>query len=370
MNQLSVSKRIVIKIGSALLVDETNATINHSWLTSLIDDVAALIDKGMEVILVSSGAIALGKLILNLKHKHLTLDRKQAAAATGQIQLLQLYQRLLQAKALQAAQVLLTLGDTENRRHYINLRNTLSQLLDLKVLPIINENDSVATDELRYGDNDRLAARVAQMVGADTLVLLSDVDGLYNVDPHHNRHAQLIPEVKVLSEEILATANDSHGDYGSGGMVTKLAAAKIAMQSGCHMLITNGKVPHPLQRFIDSNIGTWFIPNISPQRARKNWLYSHLQTAGIITIDAGAASALRQGASLLAVGIVNTSEDFSKGAAVEVVNQDNQLIARGLSNYSGPELGKISGRNSGEIKVILGYRGCGEVIHRDNLVLL
>lgn len=370
MHQLNTSKRMVIKIGSALLVDETNAVINHNWLVGLIDEIAELVSQGVKIILVSSGAIALGKLTLHLKHKHLLLDKKQAAAATGQIQLMQLYQSLLQAKDLQAAQVLLTLGDTENRRHYINLRNTLLQLLQLRVIPIINENDSVATDELCYGDNDRLAARVAQMVEADTLVLLSDIDGLYDADPHSHEHARLIPEVKTVNKDIIAIAKDSHSNYGSGGMVTKLAAAKIAMRSGCHMLITNGKVQHPLKRFIDSNVGTWFVPKISPQRARKNWLCSHLQMAGTITVDAGAAAALRQGASLLPVGIVNVQQDFLKGVAVEVVHGDNKVIARGLSNYSCSELVKIIGKNSAEIETSLGYRGCDEVIHRDNLVFL
>lgn len=364
---LTSSRRIVIKIGSALLIDEKTQSINTPWLISLIDDVVALSQEGIELILVSSGAIACGKINLGITGKHLSLDKQQAASAVGQIQLIHTYQSLLKQKNLKAAQILLTLDDSENRRRSLNLRNTLNSLLAMKVIPIINENDSVATSEIRYGDNDRLAARVAQMINADTLILLSDVDGLYTSDPKRDNSATFIETVEELSPSILSMAKTVSSQHGSGGMITKLAAAKIAMSSGCRMLITAGKPLHPIQHFISTKRGTWFLAKSSPKQAKKSWLKEHLQPLGTVNIDLGAQKALKIGASLLPVGITEVIGVFQKGSPISIM-ADNKEIARGLTNYSHLEIQKILGKSTKDISNILGYEGCHEVIHRDNLV--
>lgn len=360
---------VVIKVGSALLIDEQKSAVNTPWLCSLIDDIAMLINHGIQVAIVSSGAIAYGKITLGLAKQKIPVDKKQAAAALGQIKLIQIYQTLLEQQNLKAAQILLTLADSESRRSYLNLRNTLKNLLSMRIVPVINENDSIATGEIRYGDNDRLAARVAQMIDADALVLLSDIDGFYTQDPSRSKTAKLIPEVQQLTPEILAMATDSNKNYGSGGMITKLAAAKIANNSGCHMLITSGTVAHPIRQYLSSNVGTWFRATMSQPNAKKIWLRDHLNPQGTITIDAGAEQALRKGASLLPVGITTLAGKFHKGAPVKIINRDQQEVACGLSNYDYQDLQQIIGIVGSEIEAILGYDGCHEVIHRDNLAI-
>lgn len=370
MHLLQQSHCIVIKIGSALLVDEAGRSVNQTWLTTLMDDVAELLTAGCKVVLVSSGAIALGKITLELTDKALTLDAKQAAAATGQIQLLNLYQSLLTKLNYNAAQVLLTLDVTEDRQSSINLRNTMLKLLDYGVVPIINENDSVSTAEICYGDNDRLAARVAQMIGADTLVLLSDIDGLYTADPHKNSDAQFIANVEQLTPEIMALGKESHSNYGSGGMATKLAAAQIATKNGCRMLITAGKPLYPLSNFAKQGRGTWFAAEDTPHNAKKRWLEQHLRSAGVIQIDQGAAIALAEGASLLPIGIKTIEGQFQKGSVVAIVDSQGDKLAMGLSNYPSDQLQKIMGKQSADIAKIVMFDGCTEAVHRDNLVLL
>lgn len=367
--QLHNHSRLVIKIGSRLLINESDQCIHTHWLKSLIADIAELIQQGTSVVIVTSGASACGHLSLGLKRQQSSLNQQQAAASVGQIQLMQLYQDLLSAHSLKAGQVLLSLSDMETRRHYINLQNTLESLLKLKIIPVINENDSVATAELRYGDNDRLAARVAQMVHADALILLSDIDGLYTADPRSHKHAQFIPEVPVITPEIESMAQESGTEYGSGGMITKLAAAKIATSSGCSLLIIKGEPMHPLRHYLKTQHGTWFHPQPQKKSAKHAWLHQHQKPSGTLTIDAGAANALHHGKSLLPVGIKNISGHFAKGDTLKIVFEDKTL-AYGLSNYSTSELEKIKGYNSEHITALLGYAGCNEAIHRNNLALI
>ena len=367
MNLLS-ARSLVIKIGSALVVDQEKGSPNVEWLESLVDDIHKLTQQNIRVVLVSSGAIAYGNLSFNLPRKNLSLDSKQALAAIGQIELMHQYQQLLNKKGMKAAQVLLNLHDTEDRRRYINLKNTLNRLLDLGVVPIINENDSMATSEIRYGDNDRLAARVAQLIDADTLVLLSDIDGFYTDDPRLNKKATLIQEIESLTPEILNMAKDSSSNYGSGGMVTKLKAAEMVVNSGCHLLIAAGCHNHPISHFLDTQKGTWFRANTTKKSAKKNWIAHHLHLEGSITIDEGAGKALNKGSSLLAAGVIQTEGTFQKGAPIRVLNASQQEIARGLSNYSSHDLLKIMGKKTPEFEAILGYMGSDTLVHRDNLV--
>lgn len=366
---LKDAKRLVIKIGSALLVNQQSGTLHHEWLTTLAADIAALKQQGLQIIIVSSGAIALGKRYLQLM-KPLQLEEKQAAAAVGQIQLAHAYQEILAKYHLTVAQILLTLNDSENRKQYLNAKNTLETLLQLDVIPIINENDTVATSEIRYGDNDRLAARVAQMVSADTLVLLSDIDGLYSANPHINPTARFIPYVTELTADILAAASNSTTEYGSGGMITKLAAAKIALSSGTKMVIAAGKPFHPLSRIDQTEKNTWFIPKTTPLNARKNWIAHHLKPKGTLTIDSGAYSALQQGKSLLSVGVTDMTGEFHKGDAICILNNKQQEVARGLINYAAADAKKIIGKKSTDYETVLGYRGSEEIIHRNDLVIL
>ncbi len=368
--KLTSSQCIVIKIGSSLLIDEQGEGINVPWLTSLIDDVTTLIQQQKSVVLVSSGAVALGRFLLGDASQLCSLDGKQAASAIGQIQLLQHYHTLFAAKQIKTAQVLLTLDDTEDRRRYINLRNTFKKLLELNVVPIVNENDSVGTNEIRYGDNDRLSARVAQMVDADTLILLSDIDGFYTDNPHTNKEARLLSQIEHLTADIVAMAKESSTNVGSGGMITKLDAARIVMNSGCHMVITSGKHLHPITHYLQTEKGTWFVAQDSSQNMKKVWLREHLKPMGTLIIDDGALKALQQGASLLPVGIVKVIGKFQKGAAVKVMTSTQQEVARGLTNYGHDDLLKIIGQKTNNIMTILGYNGCHEAIHRDNLALL
>jgi glutamate 5-kinase len=366
---LATAKRLVVKIGSALLVDQESGDIRRKWLEALCDDVAALRKNGTEVVLVSSGAIAVGRRRLGLETGSLRLEEKQAAAATGQIRLAHAYQEALARHAITVAQVLLTLDDTEERRRHLNARSTLNMLLKLDAVPVINENDTVATSEIRFGDNDRLAARVAAMISADTLVLLSDIDGLYTADPRKDKSAEFIEEIDEVSADVEAMAGEAPPGYSSGGMVTKLAAARIAMAAGCRMTIADGRRMNPLQAVIDGAKCSWFLPQAEPKTARKRWIGGTLKPAGKIVVDAGALNALKGGRSLLPAGVVKVEGKFERGDAVIVADLSGNEVARGLSAYNAADAKAIMGHKSREIADLLGYRGRDEIIHRDDLVL-
>ncbi len=366
---LSAARRIVIKIGSSLLVDEEHGTIHRKWLSALAEDVARLSARTQEVVIVSSGAIAVGRRHLKFADGNLRLEEKQASAATGMLRLAHAYQEELAHYDLTLAQVLMTLDDSENRRRYINARNTLETLLRRGAVPLINENDTVATDEIRLGDNDRLGARVAAMISADTLILLSDVDGLYTADPRRDENATVIPEVHEITPEIEAMAGQAQTSVGSGGMVTKLAAAKVAMGAGCRMIIADGHELNPVRRIEEGASCTWFIPKGTPRTARKHWIAGTLNPAGKLIVDDGALNALRGGKSLLPAGVVDVEGNFQKGDAVVVVNGDGAEVGRGLVAYSIDDARLLMGHKSSEIEHLLGYRGVDELIHRDNLVL-
>jgi glutamate 5-kinase len=367
---LAQARRVVVKVGSALLVDTDSGRVNRAWLETLIEDLLRLRRRGQRVILVSSGAIALGRRRLGLKHGSLRLEESQAAAAVGQIRLAHAYKELLEANEVTVAQVLLTLEDSEQRRRYLNARATLEALLELGALPVINENDTVATAEIRYGDNDRLAARVAQMSGAECLVLLSDVDGLYSADPNRERSARLIHEVRHITPEIEAMAGRTASGLGSGGMLAKILAARIAVAAGCHMCIAAGAHRHPLRRIEEGANCTWFVPTATPAAARKQWIAGTLRPAGAITIDAGALRALLEGRSLLPAGVTGARGRFDRGDTVSVLTADGLEVARGIVAYSDGDAARIMGRRSSEIAEVLGFRGRDEMIHRDDLVLM
>ena len=369
-SQLSAGKRVVIKIGSSLLVDTAAGTLNRPWLESLAGEVVRLKQRGQQVLLVSSGAIALGRRYLNFASDQRRLEELQAAAAAGQIVLAHAYQDLLDRHNIKVAQVLLTPDDTEDRRRYLNARSTLETLLALGVVPVINENDTVATQEIRYGDNDRLAARVSEMTSADCLVLLSDVDGLYESDPATNPDAVLIPEVHEITPELESICGSSRTEYGSGGMATKLAAARICMSAGCATLIASGLELAPLLAVENGGPCTWFLPNKTPLAARKQWIAGTLATRGALTIDAGAERALNEGKSLLPVGVVAVDGRFSRGDAVSIKGSSGCELGRGLAAYDSDDAQVIRGQRSQDIERLLGYRGRDEMIHRDNLVLL
>lgn len=369
-NRLAGARRVVVKIGSALLVEKTTGRLNRAWLEAFATDVAALRARGQEVILVSSGAIALGRRELGLAPGKLRLEESQAAAAVGQIRLAHAWKDVLGQHEFTAAQMLLTLGDTEERRRYLNARGTLETLLRLGGIPVINENDTVATAEIRYGDNDRLAARVAQMASADCLVLLSDVDGLYTADPTADPTARHIPEVTQITPEIEGMAGGSASDVGSGGMTTKVMAGRIAIAAGCDMCIAIGRELRPLERIETGARCTWFVAQSSPRTVRKQWIAGLLKPAGTLHVDAGAALALRGGKSLLPAGVTSVDGRFDRGDAVVVRDVDGVEIARGLSAYSSEDARRACGRRSQELEAILGYRGRDEIIHRDDLVLL
>ncbi len=367
---LTQARRVVIKVGSALLVESGTGRINRAWLETLIEDLLRLRQRGQQVILVSSGAIALGRRQLSLGKGPLRLEESQAAAAVGQIRLAHAYKELLESRQVTVAQVLLTLEDSERRRRYLNARATLETLLTLGALPVINENDTVATTEIRYGDNDRLAARVAQMAGADCLILLSDVDGLYTGDPHRDPAAQFIPEVRQITPEIDAMGGRPASEFGSGGMATKLLAARIAVAAGCHMCITDGHPRHPVSRLEEGARCTWFVPGATPIAARKQWIAGTLRPAGAVTIDHGALHALLAGRSLLPAGVTGARGQFERGDTVSVLTPEGAEVARGIIGYSDADAARIIGRQSAEIPDILGFRGRDELIHRDDLVLL
>lgn len=370
-DRLAKARRVVVKIGSTLLVEEAQGALRREWLDALADDVAALRARGQDVLIVSSGAIAAGRRRLRLPvGRELRLEEKQAAAACGQIGLAHAYQETLARHQITCAQVLLTLGDTEERRRYLNARSTLNTLLRLGAVPVINENDTVATAEIRYGDNDRLAGRVAAMTSAEVLVLLSDIDGLYTADPRADADAQFVPEVTAISSEIEAMAGAPNPGDGTGGMVTKLIAARIAVAAGCHMVIADGKRLNPLAAIEGGGRCTWFVAAKTPRTARKQWIAGSLMPTGSVTLDEGAMAALAAGKSLLPAGVVAVSGDFGRGDAVRVLGPDGKEAARGLCAYSAAEAKRIAGHKSREIERLLGYRGREEMIHRDDLVLL
>jgi len=368
-NPLQRARRVVIKVGSALLVDAASGRLNRAWLETLVADVVRLHRQGKEVVLVSSGAIALGRRHLGLPKGPLRLEESQAAAAVGQIRLAHAYKELLEQWDLQVAQVLLTLEDSEQRQRYLNARATLSALLARGAVPVINENDTVATAEIRYGDNDRLAARVAQMISADCVILLSDIDGLYTADPHRDPNAQFIPLVREITPQIEAMGGESASDMGRGGMTTKIIAARIAVAAGCHFCIAAGAPRHPVRRIEQGGRSTWFRPSASPVAARKQWIAGTLKPAGVLRVDDGAARALRAGKSLLPAGVTAVQGRFERGDTVSVQSSDGRELARGIVAYSDSEALRIIGRRSEEIAAVLGFAGRDELVHRDDLVL-
>jgi len=365
--RLTRFSRVVVKIGSALLV--ADGTLKRDWLAGLCDDLAMLTRAGCEVIVVSSGAIALGRGVLGLPRGALKLEQAQAAASVGQVALAQAYAEALGAHGLTAGQILLTLGDTEERRRYLNARETIATLLKLGAVPIVNENDTVATSEIRYGDNDRLAARVATMASADCLVLLSDVDGLYTAPPAQDPDAVFLPEVPAITPEIEAMAGAAGSELSRGGMRTKIDAARIATDAGTEMAIASGKRRNPLAAIETGGRATWFRARATPATARKAWIGGHLEPRGSLTLDAGAIRAVRAGRSLLPAGVRSVDGSFARGDAVRLRDTQGRDIGRGLIAYDHPEARMIMGRNSREIEAILGYAGRAEMVHRDDLVL-
>ena len=366
---LAGAKTIVVKVGSALLVDSETGALRRDWLKSLSADVAALKREGKQMLLVSSGAIALGRRTLKLKTGMLKLEESQAAAAAGQVRLAQAYADILAGEDIVAAQVLLTLDDTEERRRYLNARATLKTLLEFGAVPVINENDTVATTEIRFGDNDQLAARVASMMEADSLVLLSDVNGLYSADPSRDAKAQHIPDVEVITPDIESMAGGSVSGLGRGGMASKLIAAKIATAAGCEVVIAKGKVINPIAAVRQGARATRFRASTTPAAARKRWIAGGLHPLGALIIDAGAVAALAAGKSLLPIGIRQVDGRFERGDAVVVRDGDGREVARGLAAYGASDAERIAGKRSLEIEAILGYRGRDEMIHRDDLAL-
>lgn len=367
--RLDRARSIVVKIGSALLVEASTGALKRDWLDGVCRDIAEARGRGQQVVVVSSGAIALGRRSLGLPGV-LKLEESQAAAAVGQIRLAHAWQEALAAHGLIVAQVLLTLGDTEQRRNYLNARSTLSTLLALGAVPVINENDTTATTEIRFGDNDRLAARVAEMVSADCLMLLSDIDGLYTADPSTDPDARFIPELSEITPEIEAMAGGSRSGLGRGGMVTKIAAASIALRAGCAMAIARGDKVRPIEAVRRGDRCTWFVPKATPLAARKQWIAGSLAPAGALIVDAGAARALTQGRSLLPAGVVAVEGRFDRGDAVTVRGPDGRELARGLVAYGAEDARRIQGQKSGRIEEILGHRGRDEMIHRDDLAVL
>jgi len=363
------ARRLTLKIGSALLVDEAGR-VRGPWLASLAEDIAWLRERQSQVVVVTSGAIALGRRALGLARRNLRLEEKQAAAAAGQILLARAYEEHLGQVGLAAAQILVTLEDTEARRRYLNARATLETLLRLGVVPVVNENDTVATNEIRFGDNDRLSARVAVMASAETLLLFSDIDGLYTADPGRHTEARHIPVVEAITPEIEAMAQGSASDVGTGGMVSKLAAARIATGSGCSVILSRGHDQHPVRRLAEGGRATVFPAPLSPRNARKHWIAASLAAAGALTVDDGARQALARGSSLLPAGVAAVEGAFERGDAVLLKAADGTTLGKGLSAYDAADAARIKGRRTAEIEAILGWRGRDEMIHRDDLVLL
>jgi len=362
-------RRIVVKVGSSLLVDAEAGRVKEAWLASLAADIAKLHAQGREILVVSSGAIALGRAVLRLPKGPLKLEDSQAAAAVGQIALARTWSEALGRHGIGAGQVLVTLGDTEERRRYLNARNTIAKLLEWRVVPVINENDTVATNEIRYGDNDRLAARVATMASADVLVLLSDIDGFYDAPPGRNADAKLIPLVERITPQIEAAAGSAASELSRGGMVTKIEAAKIATTGGTHLVIADGRIESPLGAIATGGRCSWFLTPANPVTSRKKWIAGSLEPKGTLTIDAGAVAALRRGKSLLPAGVIRVDGQFSRGDAVVIRGPDAGEIGRGLVAYDAGDAAMIKGRSSADIPGILGFAGRIEMVHRDDLVL-
>jgi glutamate 5-kinase len=366
---LATFRRIVVKVGSSLLVDPAEANAKRPWLELLADDLAALHRRGADVLVVSSGAVALGRSVLGLPLGALPLEDSQAAAAVGQIALSRIWAEVLADRGLAAGQILVTFGDTEERRRYLYARECLTRLLSLRAVPIINENDTVATAEIRYGDNDRLAARVATMASADLLVLLSDVDGLYTAPPSEDPNAQLIPVVPRVTAEIEAMAGGAASQYSRGGMRTKIEAAKIATTGGAHMVIADGRAPSPLKRIAEGGRCTWFLTPSNPLTARKKWIAGSLEPKGAVHVDAGAERALRDGSSLLPAGVTKIEGGFARGDCIVIRDPRGGEIGRGLVTYDALDAAKIAGRSTRDIEALLGFRGPDEIIHRDDMAL-
>ena len=367
--RLADFRRIVVKVGSSLLVDAAAGRVKEEWLASLAQDIAALHAGKRDLLVVSSGAIALGRSVLRLPPGLLRLEDSQAGAAVGQIALARIWSEVLSRHSITAGQVLVTLQDTEERRRYLNARSTIERLLEWRAVPVINENDTVATNEIRYGDNDRLAARVATMASADLLVLLSDVEGLYDAPPDRNAQAKLVPLVARITPEIEAMAGAAGSELARGGMQTKIEAAKIATRAGTHMVISSGRIPHALQAITAGAPCTWFLTPANPVTARKKWIAGSLEPRGILTIDAGAVAALRRGKSLLPAGVIRIEGQFARGDAVIIRGPDGDDVGRGLVAYDAEDAEKIRGRSSADILLILGYQGRTEMVHRDHLVV-
>lgn len=366
---LSTARRVVVKVGSSTLVDDATGALRAAWFEAFVADLARLQKRGQEVLLVSSGAIALGRRKLGLELGTLRLEEAQAAAAIGQIALARAWSEGLAKHDIAAAQVLLTLADTEVRRRYLNGRATINALLSRKAIPVINENDTVATSEIRFGDNDRLAARVASMCDADCLVLLSDVDGLYTANPRTHADAAFVPEVHAITAELEAAAGGVGTAAGTGGMKSKLAAARIAMEAGVHMAITDGGREAPLQQVENGARATWFMPHATPSAVRKKWIAGALRPVGALRVDDGAAAALKAGKSLLPAGVTDVEGAFERGDCVRILDAAGTELGRGLIAYDAEKAIQIAGRRSSEIEAILGYRGRDEMIHRDDMVL-
>ena len=362
---LNNAKIIILKIGSSNLVD-SKGKLKEKWLQSLAKDIKKLKKKGKEFVIVSSGAIALGKNYLKVKQKNIKIEMSQALASIGQIHLTNIYRKIFEKNKIKIGQILISLDDTEQRRRAINAKRTFENLFKLGAVPIVNENDTTATSEIKYGDNDRLAARVAQIISANILVIFSDVDGLYS----SSENKKIIKEVSNVDEKIYSFVKNKKNYYGSGGMKTKLEAAKICMNAGCHMAITNGKHINPLSKLLKENICTWFLPKVSTLDARKKWIISSIGSNGKIYIDNGALRALRNGKSLLSAGITKVEGTFSKGDNILIVDNDGKESARGLTSFSSEEINKIKGLKSDQIEKILGYSSKSEIIHRDDMVKL
>ena len=364
---LKDSKIIIIKIGSSLLIDDKKK-VRKKWLTEFAKDIQELIKQNKKIIIVSSGAIAMGCKKLNISKKNLKIDKSQAVASIGQIELMNLFSEKFVKLKINISQILLTLEDTEQRRRALNAKRTFDNLFKLGFVPIVNENDTIATSEIKYGDNDRLASRVAQISGADSLILLSDVNGLYTHNPKIYKNAKLIKEIRNIDKDIEKIATKSISEHGTGGMKTKIDAAKICQLSGCQMVIANGLLNRPIKKITDENNCTWFLPKVSKLDARKKWIISSISPKGALIIDDGAKQALSNGKSLLAAGIKKVSGRFSKGDHIKVLDKNNYECARGLSSFSSNEIEKIMGHHSKEIEKLLGYISKSEVIHKDDIV--
>ena len=364
---INKSKKIVIKIGSSILINSLGKP-KKKWLSNFAEDIKILLKQKKQVVIVSSGAIAMGCEYLSIKKKKLKIDKSQAVAAVGQIELMDFYKKIFDKKKIKISQILLTLDDTEQRRRSINARRTVDNLLMMGIVPIVNENDTTATTEIKYGDNDRLASRVAQIIGADCLILFSDVDGLYTDNPKKNKNAKLIKVIDKIDESIKKYANKTENLYGSGGMKTKIEAAKICQQAGCYMAIANGNYDNPIKKLLKNERCTWFLPKISKLDARKQWIMGSIDPKGEIIIDSGALKAIKEGKSLLPAGVKKINGTFEKGDHIIIVDQHNIECGRGLVSFSSLEIEKIKGSHSREIKNILGYSDREEIVHKDDLV--